>query len=145
MALKVTKTDVWVAEIEDQPGGLAAVTGVLADAGASLEFAVARRQAEKPGKGLVFVTPLKGKKLLDAAASAGFHKSARIATLKVEGNDRRGMGTQIARAVADAGVNMRGLSGAVIARKFVCYLAFDNQEDANKAAVALRAFARKLK
>ncbi len=32
MALKVTKTDVWATEIQDQPGGLAKVMGTIASA-----------------------------------------------------------------------------------------------------------------
>ena len=143
MALKVTKTDIWSAEINDQPGGLAAIIETIAGAGANLECLIARRQPNKPGKGLVFVTPLKGRRVRAAAARAGFRKSLRIATLKIEGNDRAGLGAAIARTVGTAGVNFRGTSATVIGRKFVCYLGFDNWDDANKAAAALKALNRK--
>jgi hypothetical protein len=145
MALKVTKTHVWAAEIQDQPGGLAKVIGTLAAAGANLECVIGRRQPEKSGTGVVFVTPLKGKKPLGAAAAAGFQETQRISTLKVEGDDRPGLGAALAQAVADAGVSMRGISAAVIGRKFVSYLAFDSADDAAKAAAALKKLARKKK
>lgn len=40
MNLTVTKMDVWAAQIEDQPGGLAKLLGALAGAGANLECVV---------------------------------------------------------------------------------------------------------
>ena len=143
MALKVTKTDVWAAEIQDQPGGLAKVMGKIADTGANLECVIARRQPDKPGTGVVFIAPLTGKKALAAAASVGFHETRRIATVKVEGADRPGLGAQIAQAVGAANVNMRGLSAATVGRRFVAYLGFDNWEDAIKAAAAVKALGRK--
>ena len=64
MALKVTKTDVWAVEIKDQPGGLAKVMETIAAAGANLQCVIARRRPDKPGTGVAFVSPLKGKKVL---------------------------------------------------------------------------------
>lgn len=138
MVLKVTKTKVWVAEIKDQPGGLAACLETLAHAGANLECLIARRQSNRPQTGAAFVTPLKGRKVLAAAESLGFHATQRISTLKVEGDDRPGIAGQIARAVGGTGVSMRGTTASVIGRKFVCYLGFDCGADADQAAKAIR-------
>jgi len=143
MAIKVTKSQVWATEIQDQPGGLATVLETLAGAGANLECVIARRMPDKPGAALAFVTPLRGKKVLAAAATVGFQAAQQVPTLKVEGADRPGLGAQLSKAVGDAGVSMRGLTAAVIGRQFVCYLGFDSQDDANKAAAAIRALARK--
>ncbi len=143
MAMKVTKTDVWAVEIQDQPGGLAKVMEGIAGAGANLQCVIARRQPDKPGTGVAFVTPLKGKKVLAAAAAAGFTETQRIATLRVEGADRPGVGAQIAQAVAAAGVNLRGVSAVALGNKFVSFLGFDTWDDANRAATALRALSRK--
>ena len=57
MDLSVERVDVWAATIKDQPGGLAKILAPLAEVGADLEFAVARRAPDKPGTGVVFVTP----------------------------------------------------------------------------------------
>jgi hypothetical protein len=143
MALKVTKTQMWAVEIQDQAGGLAKLLGAIAEAGASLECVIARRMPDKPGAAVAFVTPLRGKKVLAAAATAGFQEAQPIATVKVEGGDRPGLGAQIAKAVGEAGVSARGLSAAVVGRQFVCYIGLDNQDDADKAAAAIRALARK--
>lgn len=141
MALKVSKTVAWVAEINDQAGALASCLGALAAAGANLECVIGRRQPNKPGTGVVFVTPLKGRKVQNAATGAGFHATQRVATLRVEGGDKPGVGARIAKAVGAAGVNMRGMSAAIIGRKFVSYLSFDNMADAGKAAAAIKRMA----
>ena len=143
MALKVTKTDVWAVEIQDQPGGLAKVMEAIAGAGADLQCVIARRQPDKPGTGVAFVTPIKGKKVLAAATAAGFQETQRIATLRVEGPDRPGAGAHLAQAIAEAGVNLRGISAVALGSKFVGYLGFDNWGDAHRAAAALRALGRK--
>jgi hypothetical protein len=143
MAIKVTKTEIWAAEIQDQPGGLATVLGSLAAAGANLEFVIARRNPLKPGTGAAFVTPLRGKRVKEAARGAGFAEVSKVPTLRVEGNDRPGIGHQITRAVGDAGISFRGLSAAVIGRKFVVYIGFDSDEVADAAAKAIKAIDKK--
>ena len=60
MSLTVTKMDVWAAQIEDKPGGLAKLLGALAGAGANLEWLFARRNPANAGKGVAFLTPVKG-------------------------------------------------------------------------------------
>lgn len=138
MALAVTKVDVWAGDIPDQPGGLSSVLGALADAGADLECVIARRQPDKPGKGVVFVSPVKGKKAQDAARGAGLKPAANIGTVRVEGPDRPGAGSRFVRAIADAGINVRGVSAAVIGNKFVAYIGVDGAADAAKAAQAVK-------
>jgi predicted amino acid-binding ACT domain protein len=141
MSLKVTKMEVWSGEIRDRPGGLAGVLRELAATGASLEMLVARRQPDKPGAGIVFLAPVKGTKAIAAAAVAGLGPTAAVSALRLEGTDRPGLGAQMTGAIADAGVNLRGLSAAVIGGKFAAYMAFDGREDAEKAAKAIRAVA----
>jgi hypothetical protein len=141
MSLTVTKLDVWAAQIEDKPGGLAKLLGALAGAGANLECVVARRDPSKAGKGVAFLTPIKGANALKAAKAEGLAPAEKVATLKVEGYDAPGLGFRITSAIADSGVNLRGVSGAVVGRKFVAYLGFDGSADADKAARALKALA----
>ena len=50
MSLTITKVDVWAAEIDDTPGGLAKLLGALAGAGADLECVIARRDPTKTAK-----------------------------------------------------------------------------------------------
>ena len=137
MALKATKADIWVATIEDRAGGAAEKLEALAKGGANLEMLLARR-TEQPGQGVMFVTPIKGAKAMKAAQEAGFSKPANIHSVRVEGGDKPGLGSKIARALANAGVSFRGVSGVAIGRKSISYIACDSAEDAAKAIGALK-------
>lgn len=138
MAYSVNKVDVWVAEIDDRPGGLADKLDGLTQAGATFEFVISRRSPENPGKGVVFLTPIKGAKQTRAANDAGFNTTSRVHSVRVSGPDRQGLGVKMTRALADAGINLRGVSGAAIGRQSVAYFAFDNAEDAVNAMKLLK-------
>ena len=56
-------------------------------------------------------------------------------------DDAPGLGSRITSAIADSGVNLRGVSGTVVGRKFVVYLGFDGNADATKAARTLKTLA----
>jgi len=131
MAYTITKVDVWVGSIVDRPGGVADKLAPLAEAGARLEFLLARR--EKARKGLLFVAPIKGAKQAAAAKKAGLKKGAGVSALRIAGPDKAGLGACIGRALGDAGLNMRGISAMAVGRKSVFYVAFDKAQDAAKA------------
>ena len=138
MKLKVTKADVWAATIEDRAGGLVERLAPLSAAGANLEFVIARRAPEQPGKGVVFVTPVVGDKQVQAATDAGFLQTGSLHSVRIEGADQPGLGTKMAKALADARINLRGLSAAAIGKKFVAYLALDTVDDTEKAIRSLK-------
>jgi hypothetical protein len=138
MALKVTRADVWATSIQDQPGGLAGKLAALAKAGAQLEFVIARRAPEKPGTGVVFLTPLKGAAQLKAAKQAGFAKTQSLHSLRIEGRDQPGLGARMTQVLAEAGINVRGLSAAAIGPRCVMHLALDSTPDAAKATRLLK-------
>ena len=138
MTVKATKADVWAVNIDDRAGGVADKLEGLAKAGASFEMVLARRTPEDPGKGMLFVTPVKGAKVIRAAREAGMGVPQSIHSVRIEGTDRPGLGAQIARTLGDAGVSFRGISGTAIGRKFLSYIACDNAEDQTKAIAALK-------
>ena len=138
MALNVTRVDVWAASMEDQPGGLAQKLAALAAAGAQLEFVVARRAPDKPGTGVVFLTPLTGAAQARAAKQAGFEKTKSLHSVRAEGPDKPGLGARITQALAGAGINLRGISAAAINKRCIVYLALDTAADATKAIRILK-------
>jgi hypothetical protein len=142
MPYTVSKVDMWIGRIEDRVGGLAEKLTPLADAGSDLELVIARRQRHMPGKGLVFLGPVKGGKSTKAARAAGLRKASDMVALRVEGLNKPGEGGRITRRLADAGVNLRGISALVLGKKFVAFIAFDSDADATKAARILRSNAR---
>jgi len=138
MKLKVSQAEVWAVTIDDRPGGLHEKLAPLSDAGANLQFVISRRTPDQPGKGVVFVTPIKGAKQTKAAEAAGFQKAAGLHSLRVEGTDKPGVGTAMTEALADAGLNVRGVSGAALGKQFVVYIALDTPDDATRAASILK-------
>jgi hypothetical protein len=122
--------------MEDQPGGLAQKLAALAAAGAQLEFVVARR--DKPGTGVVFLTPLTGAAQARAAKQAGFEKTKSLHSVRAEGPDKPGLGARITQALAGAGINLRGISAAAINKRCIVYLALDTAADATKAIRILK-------
>ena len=133
MDLLVERVDVWAAIIPDEPGGLANVLLPLREAGADLQFIVARRAPEKPGTGVVFVTPLQGDREIMAAADAGFNVTQKLHCVRVLGPDQPGVAAELTQRVAQEGINLRGFAASVIGRQFVAYFGLDSLDDAQRA------------
>jgi hypothetical protein len=137
MDLLVEHVDVWAASIQDKPGALATVLAELRESGADLQFIIARRAPEAPGKGVVFVTPLQGDREIAAAAQLGFNITRTVHSVRVMGLDRRGIAAELTRKLAHKGINLRGFSASVIGTQFVAYVAVDSREDATRAVEIL--------
>ncbi|HEY5909421.1 MAG TPA: ACT domain-containing protein [Verrucomicrobiae bacterium] len=138
MKLKITRAEVWAATIEDRPGGLSEKLSALAKAGANLEFIISRRKPDRRGEGVAFVTPVKGAQQVKAAKASGFSKTDSLHSVRVEGTDKPGLGSALSKALAEAGLNLRGLSAAAFGRRFVAYLALDTAGAAAKAVNVLK-------
>jgi hypothetical protein len=138
MDLIVEREDVWAAGMDDKPGALATKLEILAEAGADLDFIIARRAPDKPGTGVVFVTPLRGDAEIDAATEIGFSVTSHMHAVRVEGENEKGIAAKITAKLAKARINLSGFSGAVIGRKFVLHLAFRTEEAAAKAVKTLK-------
>jgi hypothetical protein len=138
MAYSVKKVDVWAGEIADRPGGLASTLAAMTKAGANIEFVVARRAPDKPGTGVVFMTPIKGAKQKTAAQQAGLGTSESLHSVRIEGPDKAGLGAKLTDALAAAGINLRGISAAALGRRAVSYLAFDSAADSDAAVRILK-------
>jgi len=133
MELLVERVDVWAAPIQDRPGGVAALLKTLHKAGADLSFVVARRAPDKPGTGVVFVTPLQGEREIRAASEAGFNVTQSLHSIRIMGHDKAGILAELSQALAEAGINLRGLSASVVGSQFVAYVGVDSLEDVNHA------------
>lgn len=136
MKVIAEQEEVWVASMDDKPGAMGNKLAALAEVGADLGFIIARRSPEKPGTGVLFVTPLLGDKEIEAATDEGFSVSSHLHSVRVEGRNEPGIAAVVARKLGEAGLNLRGFSGAVIGTQFVLHLGFDTAESA-QAAIAL--------
>jgi hypothetical protein len=142
MAFKVQRVDTWAAALEDKPGGLATKLQSLAQVGINLEFLISRR-THRPGKGVVFVTPIRGAAAARAARAAGFIKTDSLHTVRIEGPDAQGLAAGITQALADKGLNLRGCSAAAINKWFVAHISLDTSAIAAKAVRVLEALSQK--
>jgi hypothetical protein len=133
MSFEVSRTDVWVAELEDKPGALAEKLKALTDAGADLEFMIARRAPDRPGTGVVFLTQLSGDSQIEVARANGFSVTKSLHSIRITGKDKPGIGAEITSELASAGINLRGLSAGVVDDSFIMHLALDSEDDAEKA------------
>ena len=138
MAIKASRNDVWMAVIDDRAGGAAEKLEALARAGADLEVVFARRTPEHSGQGILFAGPIEGAKVKRAAEEAGFKRSENIHGVRIEGGDKPGLGSKIARTLADSGISFRGMQASVVGKNFLSFIALDSEEDAAKAVKALR-------
>ena len=139
MGMKAEKTDVWAASMEDEIGGLSNMLGGLSDAGVNLDFVIARRSPDQPGRGVLFVTPLEGDDQIAAAKELGFNITRTVSSVRIEGDDKPGAGAEISKKLADAGLNLRGFSAAVLGGRYIVYIGLDSEEDADKAVEVLQA------
>jgi hypothetical protein len=128
-------------ETDDRPGLLADTLAPLAKTGNDLRIVMGYKVAGQTGKAVLELFPVKGRKAGAAAAAAGLAASG-IPTLLVEGDDRRGLGHDLTRAIADAGVDVHFLVAQVVGRKFSAVIGFGSTEDARKAGAAMKKAAR---
>lgn len=136
MSYRVKPVEVFAADVMNRPGMLARVLEALSNAGANLEFVIARRVTENTSR--VFVAPLKGAKQLRAADDVGMRRAAGMHAVRIEGPDRPGLGARITRGIAAAGLNIRGLSAASPGRNNLCYVAFATTDEAALAVRTLK-------
>lgn len=141
MAVTVKKVTLWRKEVAHQAGALADVLEPLAGAGANLRVVMGYTFPHPPGEAVIEVFPITGRKAANAAAAAGLTASP-IACLHVEGDDRAGLGADMARAVAYTGVSISFVMAETVGRKFSAVFGFENDTDAGAAAKAIKAAAK---
>jgi hypothetical protein len=135
MAVTVKPITLWRREIDDRPGAFAASIEPLARV--DLQVVMAYRYTGNPSKGAVEVYPIGTKNAIATAQSAGFADSG-IPALLVTGDNRPGLGHAIAKAIADAGINMAFVVAQVMGRKYSAVFGFDSAADRQKAVTLVK-------
>jgi hypothetical protein len=142
MAISVKSAQLWVLDANDRAGLLADTLEPLASSGASLRMVMAYRRPGQTDRAAVEVFPIKGKKAEAAARAAGMQPS-RTACLLVEGDDRPGMGAQLGRAIASAGISMTFMMAQVIGKKYSAAIGFASAQEAAAATAAIKSSGKK--
>jgi hypothetical protein len=136
-AYRITREHVWVCVIDDQPGALADKLRGLSASGVNLELIITRR--EKHGRALMFVSPLRSEAEISAARKNGLAVADSLRNLRFEGPNAIGLGARMTGVIEEAGINLRGFSAASLGEMHVTNLAFDSDEDLQRAKDALEA------
>jgi ACT domain. len=137
MAIKVKSITLWRRDVAHKPGALASTLEPLFRAGADLQVVMGYGLPGGENRAVVELYPVSGKKAAAAAGAAGLSAST-IPTLLVEGDNRPGIGHAMARAIADAGINISFLLAQAIGRKFTAVLGFETEADAKTAAALIK-------
>jgi hypothetical protein len=137
MAVRVKKITVFRAEVDNRAGALARVLEGLNAAKASLDVVMGYRVPGQHERAVIEVWPVSGKKLAQAAEAAGLRPTD-TPTLLVQGDDRPGLGHAMARALADAGINMVFLVAQVVGRRYSAVFGFESAADAERATALLK-------
>jgi len=133
MPVSVKHISLWRKEIENQVGTLAKTLDPVTKAGANLRVLMGYRYPGNESRAAVEFYPVSGTKATLAATEAGLTASS-IPTLLVEGDDKPSLGLGIAKAIADAGVNMAFFVAQVVGRRYSAVIGFDSDADAKTAA-----------
>ncbi len=137
MPIKVKKIVLWRGQVDNVPGALARALDPLAGAKVNLQVVMGYHVHGEQEKAIVEVFPIAGKKAAAAAAGVGL-AAASLPALLVEGDDRPGLGHAMARAVADAGINMNFLVAQVFKKRFSAVIGFESDADATAASPLIK-------
>ena len=141
MAMTVKRITLWRADVDNHPGALARTLEPLAQAGADLRLVMGYRLPQTPERAAIELYPVSGKRATAAAAQAGLAEGRDIPCLLVEGDNRPGLGAAMARALADAGINIAFLVAQVLGRKFTATFGFADEATAATAMRLIKASA----
>ena len=56
----------------------------------------------------------------------------------VQGDNRRGLGHELAKAIGDAGINLSFVMAQVVGRRYSAMFGFENEADAVRAAALIK-------
>lgn len=144
MVLTVKRVTLWRTDVDNVPGVLANTLEPLASAGANLRLVMGYRLPQAPERSAIEIAPVSGKRVIEAAQRAGLAPSD-IPCLLVEGDDRPGLGAEIGRACAQAGINIAFLVAIVLGRRFTAAIGLADEAAAKAAAQAVKKAARPAK
>ncbi len=133
MAVKIKRIVLWRGEVENVPGALARTLAPLR--GANLQAVMGYHRHGEGNRAVIEAYPLAGKRATAAAASVGLGAST-LPALLVEGDDRAGLGFDIAQALGAAGISINFLVAQVVQKRYAAILGFVSDADA-KAAVPI--------
>ena len=102
LGLRLMASDLLI-EVENQPGALAKVTAAISDAGVNISAVTCTRPSESAALHILVKYPEAAK---HALATAGMTITSEREVVVVDADDRPGVLADLARKVAEAGINL---------------------------------------
>jgi hypothetical protein len=137
MAVTVKPIRLWRKEVDNKSGELANTLRPLVAAGADFQVVMGYRYPGNESKAAIELYPVTGKKATAAAEAAGL-RAAEFPCLLVEGDNKPGVAQGIAKAVADAGINMSFIVAQAVGRRYSAIFGFENDADTRKATAVIK-------
>jgi hypothetical protein len=134
MAISIKKTVLWRPDLDNSPGALARVLEPLARSGVDLQVCMGYRVPGQESRAVVELAPVTGGRAVKAARAAGLSEATEIPTLLVTGDNRAGLGHDLARAIAAEGINLAFLMALVVGKRHSSVIGFEKEADAKAAA-----------
>lgn len=132
MSVRIRPITLWRVEVDNQPGALAKILEPLAAAHVDLQVVMGYRLPGDRGRAAIEIAPVIGARATQAAQAAGLREAV-ISALRVDGDNRPGLGHAIARALGDAGINADFVLGQVSGDQHTTVIGFESREDADRA------------
>lgn len=138
MSLKIRKGTLWRTEIENRPGTFAEALEPFANAGQNLQIVMGYTSGSEAKKhGAVEIFPVTDDMSRECAKKAGLHEMTNSTCLIVEGEDKPGVAYKIAKAIADADVNLHFAMCQSVGSRYQACFGFGTDSDATKAEQAI--------
>lgn len=138
MAVTVKKAILWRKELKNRAGTLAESLKPFADASANLQVVMGYVFPGDHNRAALEVYPVSGAKAEKAASAAGMSAFPEITCLIVQGEDRVGLGYEIANAIGKAAINVNFACIQVIAGRYTGIFGFHSEKDADKATQLIK-------
>lgn len=136
MAVTVKRATLWTTHTSNTPGSLAASLSPLAEGNVNLDLVMGYSHPDKAGA-TIEVFPVEGNGAQRSARRAGYQKSG-FPCVWIMGQNRIGLGRQIASALAEAGININFFIAQVVRREYVGMFSFEANSEADLAVKIIR-------
>jgi len=136
MSITVRRADLWRAETANTPGSLAATLKPLAEKGTDLEIVMGFAKPDRSGA-VVEVSPVSTAADKKAARAAGLAQST-YPCVVIAGDNRSGLGYDVARALAEAGININFFVAQSLGESYTGLFSFEASAEADLAVKIIR-------
>jgi hypothetical protein len=136
MSITVKRANLWRVETPNAPGSLAATLKPLADKRANLEIVMGYAFPDKT-RAAIEVFPIRTTGAQKAARTVGFAKAS-FPCVIISGENRSGLGHQIAAALAEAGININFFVAQTCGNHYTGLFSFEASTEADLAIKIIR-------